>query len=224
MIFAYMRLSTTEDKQKNSFAVQKKEILKHFKILDENFYQETLSGATELKNRPILIDLLTKAQKGDKVVVQKLDRLSRDTIQAGVIRYELQKKGVELVTVENPRSDPIGKLLDNLLLAFAEFEKETTRARIKKTLQHKKDEKFRISRYAQFGYEFYLDDKTQKYKIRENEKEQEIIKLVMERNKKRKRPYQIFKELKKKKIKSRNDKYLDVKMIQRIIKKAILNA
>ena len=168
--------------------------------------------------------MLTKAQKGDKVVVQKLDRLSRDTIQAGVIRYELQKKGVELVTVENPRSDPIGKLLDNLLLAFAEFEKETTKARIKKTLQHKKDEKFRISRYAQFGYEFYFDNKIQKYKIRENEKEQEIIKLVMEQNKKRKRPYQIFKELKEKKIKSRNDKYISVLQIQNIIKKAILNA
>ncbi|MCK5295234.1 MAG: recombinase family protein, partial [Arcobacteraceae bacterium] len=99
MIYAYLRLSTSEDKQKNSFEVQLNEIKKHFDIA--KIFKETISGGAELHKRKALLDLLESLRADDKVIVLRLDRISRDTVQSGWIRYEIQKRKAELITLEN---------------------------------------------------------------------------------------------------------------------------
>ncbi len=175
MIYAYLRLSTNEDKQKNSFEVQLNEIKQHFFIA--NIFKETISGSAELHKRKELLALLEVLKKDDKVIVLRLDRISRDTVQSGWIRYEIHKKGAELITLENQRKDNTSKLIENILLAFAQYEKETTIWRINKAFENKKAKGHALGgKYAKFGYEFYFEDSIKK--IRECESEQVTIKRV----------------------------------------------
>ncbi|MCK5294899.1 MAG: recombinase family protein [Arcobacteraceae bacterium] len=172
MIHAYLRLSTTEDKQKNSFEVQLNEIKSHFDI--GKTFKETVSGAAPLHKRKALLAMLEVLQKGDMVVVLRLDRISRDTVQSGWIRYEIQKKGATLVTLENRKKDNTSKLIENILLAFAQYEKETTIWRINKAFENKKSKGEALGgKWAKYGYKFYFEDGIKK--IKECEIEQKVI-------------------------------------------------
>jgi DNA invertase Pin-like site-specific DNA recombinase len=175
MIYAYLRLSTNEDKQKNSFEVQLHEIQQHFHVA--KVFKETISGSAELHKRKALLAMLELLKKNDKVIVLRLDRISRDTVQSGWIRYEIQKKGAELITLENKKKDNTSKLIENILLAFAQYEKETTIWRINKAFENKRSKGQALGgKYAKYGYEFYMEDGIKK--IRECEAEQEVIKRV----------------------------------------------
>lgn len=172
MIHAYLRLSTSEDKQKNSFEVQLNEIDSHFEV--GKIFKETISGAAPLHKRKALLAMLEVLQKGDMVVVLRLDRISRDTVQSGWIRYEIQKRGATLTTLENRKKDNTSKLIENILLAFAQYEKETTIWRINKAFENKKAKGEALGgKYAKYGYEFYYEDDIKK--IRENKIEQKVI-------------------------------------------------
>ena len=89
--YSYIRLSTDEDKQTNSFEVQRQVIDSFVKDNDlepiHKCFEDKKSGA-ELEKRLGLMELLNTIKKHDKVIVQKIDRLSRDTIQTGWIRTE----------------------------------------------------------------------------------------------------------------------------------------
>ncbi len=175
MIYAYLRLSTTEDRQKNSFDIQLAEIKKEFLVA--KVFKETISGSAPLHKRKALLSLLETIKKNDKIIVMRLDRISRDTMQSGWIRYEIEKKSAELITLENTKKDNTTKLIENILLAFAEYEKETTKWRINKTLDLKKSRGEALGgKYAKYGYDFIMKDN--KKMIIENEKEQEVIKRI----------------------------------------------
>jgi len=175
MIYAYLRLSTNEDKQKNSFEVQLNEIKSHFDIA--KVFKETISGSAELHKRKALLNLLESLNKDDKVIVLRLDRISRDTVQSGWIRYEIQKRKAELITLENTKKDNTTKLIENILLAFAQYEKETTIWRINKAFENKKAKGQALGgKYAKYGYEFYLEDNIKK--IRECKAEQKVISRI----------------------------------------------
>jgi putative DNA-invertase from lambdoid prophage Rac len=175
MIYGYLRLSTSEDKQKNSFDVQLNEIKKHFEVA--KVFKETISGGAELHRRKALLDLLESLKKDDKVIVLRLDRISRDTVQSGWIRYEIQKREAELITLENQKKDNTTKLIENILLAFAQYEKETTIWRINKAFENKKAKGQALGgKYAKYGYEFYFEDNIKK--IRECEAEQKVINRI----------------------------------------------
>ena len=179
MIYAYLRLSTNEDKQKNSFEVQLHEIKEHFHVA--KVFKETISGSAELHKRKALLAMLELLKKDDKVIVLRLDRISRDTVQSGWIRYEIQKKGAELITLENKKKDNTSKLIENILLAFAQYEKETTIWRINKAFENKKAKGQALGgKWAKYGYEFYFEDapNNKVKKIRECEAEQKVIKRV----------------------------------------------
>jgi len=175
MIYAYLRLSTNEDKQKNSFEVQLNEIKQHFFI--SKVFKETVSGSSPLHKRKALLELLEVLKKGDKVIVLRLDRISRDTIQSGWIRYEIDKKDAELVTLENTTKDKTTKLIENILLAFAEYERETTLWRITKALENKKSKGEALGgKYARYGFKFEFRDGT-KYLVKDEE-EQKVISRI----------------------------------------------
>lgn len=212
MIFAYMRLSTNENKQSNSFDVQLNEIKKHFKV--DKVFKETISGSAPLHKRKALLKLLDSIHKGDKVVVMRLDRLSRDTIQSGWIRYEIEKKKSELITLENKKKNSTSKLIENILLAFAQYEKETTLWRIRKALENKKSKGEALGgKYAKFGYKFvYVDGKKMLHK---NEEEQKVISRIKKfRNKTH---GQIARILAEDGVVGKTGKPIERKQVQRIL-------
>ncbi|WP_354594327.1 recombinase family protein [Frigoribacterium sp. PvP054] len=88
-----------------------------------------LSGAT--RARPGLREALAASRVGDVLVVTKLDRLARSLRDGTDIADELTKKGVSLNlggAVYEP-TDPVGRLLFNVLGMVAEFEADLIRAR-----------------------------------------------------------------------------------------------
>jgi DNA invertase Pin-like site-specific DNA recombinase len=92
------------------------------------FQEEGISGATELENRPALMELLaTIASTEVKVVIiEKLDRLARDLMIQETIIGDLRKRGIELVSVAEPdlcSDDPSRKLVRQIFGAISEYEK-----------------------------------------------------------------------------------------------------
>lgn len=83
------------------------------------------------RDRPGLREALAACRSGDTLVVAKLDRLARSVPDARDIADELTSRGVKLQlgsSVHDP-TDPVGRLLFNVLAMVAEFEADLIRAR-----------------------------------------------------------------------------------------------
>lgn len=89
-------------------------------------------GLTESnRDRPGLREALAACRAGDTLVVTKLDRLARSVLDARDIADTLARKGVALNlagSLYDP-TDPVGKLLFNVLAMVAEFEADLISAR-----------------------------------------------------------------------------------------------
>ena len=91
--------------------------------LDGEIFQEKKSGS-KADNRTELKACLKHLRKGDSLVITKLDRLARSTLDLTTIADDLAKRGIELVVLDQSidTSTPTGKLLFNMLGSIAEFE------------------------------------------------------------------------------------------------------
>ena len=93
------------------------------------YSDQGLTGTT--RERPGLREALAACREGDTLVVTKLDRLARSLRDATDIAAELTRRGVRLNlggSVYDP-TDPVGRLLFNVLGMVAEFESDLIRAR-----------------------------------------------------------------------------------------------
>lgn len=98
-------------------------------------YQEQgVSGAKPLDERPQIVSLLEDAAAGkfQAVVWYKLDRLSRSMSKGLHLIEQLEAMGVDVHSVSEPldASTPQGSLFRDMLLRFAQFERETIRTRV----------------------------------------------------------------------------------------------
>ena len=83
------------------------------------------------RDRPGLREAMAACRSGDMLVVTKLDRLARSVTDARDIVDELTRRQVKLNiggSVHDP-TDPVGRLLFNVLAMVAEFETDLMRAR-----------------------------------------------------------------------------------------------
>lgn len=119
MKYGYTRVSTKGQLDGNSIEEQTTTI--HNVYADAEIIVESYSGA---KERPLFNQLLNKAQKGDYVVVTKLDRFCRTTKEGLEYIDLLLNKGVKIhiLNMGLIESSPMGRLIVTNLLAFAEFE------------------------------------------------------------------------------------------------------
>ncbi|MCR5586097.1 MAG: recombinase family protein [Lachnospiraceae bacterium] len=121
MIFGYARVSTKgQAKDGNSLEAQQA-ALKAASC--ERIFVEAYSGANS--RRPELAALMNTLQRGDTVVVTKLDRIAR-SLESGLHLIEtLNEKGVSVNVLNMGMLDdtPTGKLIRNVMLCFAEFER-----------------------------------------------------------------------------------------------------
>ena len=118
LLIGYARVSTSEQ----DVAAQES-ALQDLGVAPERIYVDHgRSGTT--RERPGLEKAMASCRPGDTLVVTKLDRLARSLPDARDIAAELLAGGVRLSlggTVHDP-SDPIGRLLFNVLAMVAEFE------------------------------------------------------------------------------------------------------
>ena len=87
---------------------------------------EEFTGSTT--NRPRFDELIQRLSSGDSLIVTKLDRIVRSTSQGSTLISDLLNKGVAVLILNMGRIDntPTGKLITNILLAFAEYERDMT--------------------------------------------------------------------------------------------------
>ena len=89
------------------------------------------------RSRPGLEKALAAVRPGDELVVTKLDRLARSIRDAKDIADELADQGVTLrlgSSAYDP-TDPMGKMMFNMLATFAEFEADLIRMRTREGMQ-----------------------------------------------------------------------------------------
>ena len=90
----------------------------------DKIFQDKLTGTN--KNRLNLVQLLDIIQEGDTLIVTKLDRLARSALDGIATIRELFEKGVRvhILNMGLDEDTPTGRLIFNVMLAFAEFERD----------------------------------------------------------------------------------------------------
>ena len=119
-IIGYCRVSTKGQLEGYSIDQQIGEILSAY--TEVRIYEEGLSGA---KERPVFNEVLNILEKGDILVVTKLDRFCRTTKEGLQYIDMLLEKGIKIhiLNMGLIENTPVGKLIVTNLLAFAEFER-----------------------------------------------------------------------------------------------------
>ena len=101
----------------------------------QQIFKEKVSGIKS--DRPELAAMQQILRKDDVVYIYKLDRLGRSLKHLLEIAGEFEKKGVGLVSINDPvnTTTASGKLVFNIFASIAEFEKDLIRERTKSGLE-----------------------------------------------------------------------------------------
>lgn len=121
-IYGYARVSTTGQKRYGHSLEEQKQALRQEGAT--KIYEETYTGKSG--SRPKLDLMLSKLKKGDMVVVTKLDRIARSVKDGIEIISKIMKKGcsIKILNMGLLDDSATGKLIVNILLSFAEFERD----------------------------------------------------------------------------------------------------
>jgi len=136
-----------------------------------------LSGAT--LDRPALQQLLRDVDEGrvDRIVLYKIDRLTRSLADFAKIVDRLEQAGASFVSVTQSfnTSTSMGRLTLNMLLSFAQFEREVTAERIRDKIAASKRKGLWTGGNVPLGYDTV--DKTLKINEREAETVRTLFRL-----------------------------------------------
>lgn len=144
--FAYLRVST----QDQTTEQQLKQITDagYAVAPDRAFVEQGISGKVEAMQREQFVRLDDRLASGDTLVVTKLDRLGRDTLDVIKTIRKLTDRGVAVVILGLGTLDmsPTGKLTIAMLAAISEFERDMISERTKAKLAQKKADGFKLGR------------------------------------------------------------------------------
>lgn len=121
MIYGYTRVSTRKQVDGYGLEVQKNEILNKYPsaiIVDEQY------TGTKL-DRPVFKELLESLQSDDILVVSKLDRFARNTVEGiKVVEQLFEKKvAIHILNIGLLEDTPMGRFFLTTMLAVAELER-----------------------------------------------------------------------------------------------------
>ena len=122
MKYGYARVSTKGQAKDGNSLEHQEHALKDAGA--EVIYMDAFTGTKS--HRPELDKLLKDIQSGDMLIVTKLDRIARSTMQGIELIEALVDKGViiHVLNIGIMDNSPTGKLIRNIFLAFAEFERD----------------------------------------------------------------------------------------------------
>lgn len=143
-------------------------------LLPEHYDDGGISGGT--MDRPALQRLLFDIDEGlvDQIVVYKIDRLTRSLSDFAKLVDQLDAAEASFVSVTQSfnTSTSMGRLTLNVLLSFAQFEREVTAERIKDKISASKKKGLWMGGSVPIGYE--ADGRSLKL----NEEEAEAIRTI----------------------------------------------
>ena len=154
---AYLRVSHTESLNGTSLDTQEKRCrafaeLHNFSI--DKVYTEVVSGAVEFRKRPVFQKVLSELKSNSKLVVSRLDRLSRkvvDTLNL-IDDFKKEHKEICITDISNIHTDGVSKIFVTILASLAEIERENISIRIKASKKIAKEERRYLGGYSEFGY------------------------------------------------------------------------
>ena len=154
---AYLRVSHTESLNGTSIETQERRCrafaeLHNFSI--DKVYTEVVSGSVEFRKRPIFQKILTELKSGSKLVVSRLDRLSRKVVDTLTLIEEFKKehKDICITDIGNIHKDGVSKVFVTILASLAEIERENISIRIKASKKLAKENRKYLGGYTEFGY------------------------------------------------------------------------
>ena len=117
---------------------------------------------------------MSKPGKVDIIVVYKVDRLTRSLADFAKLVELFDRHGVSFVSVTQQfnTTTSMGRLTLNVLLSFAQFEREVTSERIRDKIAASKRKGLWVGGMAPFGYD------TKDRKITVNEAEAECVRTI----------------------------------------------
>ena len=122
--FAYARVSTIEQTPEN----QVREIqAAGFGVAPHRIVAETVSGSMAITQREGFSKLIDRMEKGDVLIVTKLDRLGRDAIDVSTTVARLEAIGIRVHCLALGGVDltsSAGKMTMNVISAVAQFERD----------------------------------------------------------------------------------------------------
>jgi site-specific DNA recombinase len=137
----YSRISTAEQIERTEYDSMQSHMdrCKHYIQAQDNWelvktYEDPAESGDKF-NRPKLQEMLSDVREGkiDVIVTIRLDRISRSVRDFHEILKLLEENGVSLVSVTQgiDTSTPAGRLLRNILIDFAQFERDMISDRVK---------------------------------------------------------------------------------------------
>jgi DNA invertase Pin-like site-specific DNA recombinase len=135
--YGYVRVSS-KSQEFNSSIESQKQLLIQNGIEEQNIVVEIGSAANEIKNRPVFQKLMTeKLEENDLLMVTKIDRCSRNTLEFLKLQDILFKKNITFVALDLPTSPDLAtnKLIATTLSGIAEFENARRKDRQKQGIR-----------------------------------------------------------------------------------------
>ena len=128
MRVAYLRVSTKDQ------LLDRQEVLMEGANIDK-YFREKVSGKST--DRPQLKEMLSFVREGDTVVVESISRFARNTKDLLELIEQLEKKGVNFVSLKEAidTTTPTGKFMLTVLGAMAQLERDYILQRQKEGIQ-----------------------------------------------------------------------------------------
>ena len=142
----------------------------------EGIVEDAGISGKAMKNRPGLQQVLARVRRGGVVVVYSLSRLARSTKDTIQIAEDLEKRGVDLVSLTEAldTTSAAGRMLFRLLAVLGEFERDLISERTSLALRHLQ----RQGRYIGGLVPYGLSRSGQL--VRKDPKEQATVRLAQE--------------------------------------------
>ena len=144
-----------------------------WKVLPQRYDDGGVSGGT--LERPDMQRLLSDIDAGriDMVVIYKIDRLTRSLADFAKLVERMEAAGCSFVSVTKSfnTSSSMGRLTLNMLLSFAQFEREVTAERIRDKIAASKAKGLWMGGLVPLGYDPHPDKMRRKLVVNENEAE-----------------------------------------------------
>jgi DNA invertase Pin-like site-specific DNA recombinase len=155
-------------------------------------------GSTDRPDLQKLLDDI-RARKIDVIVVYKVDRLTRSLADFAKLVELFDAHGVSFVSVTQQfnTTSSMGRLTLNVLLSFAQFEREVTSERIRDKIAASKRKGLWVGGTLPFGYEM------KDGKIAIVEEEAELVRLIFRRYLELSSVNELVRDLKERKIRTR---------------------
>lgn len=160
-IYAYYRVSTPTQVDRNGINMQIAEVEKYCKEhnieIDGTFADEGISGT--ITDREGLTSLLASLNKGDRVIIQNTSRLWRNDTVKVLVHHEMRKIGADIISIEQSNysiyaKDPSDFLLNGILEILDQYERMTINMRLAKGRKARAKKGFKPCGTAPIGYKW----------------------------------------------------------------------